>query len=93
MRAFQVQRIICHLIRRKLTKLFWGYSMNVKTCFNSSCWNNASHGDYCEEHFYTPQEKDKTFAEQAYEISETMETRIKSLEADVKRLKRELGLK
>lgn len=66
--------------------------MNEGYCKNITCYNSAEYGDYCEKHSPTENER-KTFSAQMSEAYKTMEERMVTLEEDVKRLKRELGLK
>ena len=68
--------------------------MAIWTCNSECCYNLVpgplAYCELCSGHLGVSEE---TFADKVYQNAKTMEARIVSLESDVKRLKRELGLK
>lgn len=65
-------------------------------CSRENCYNSAMSsgvcGD-CSDDYENYSKPKKPFAEGMNEAFQTLEERMEALEADVKRLKRELGLK
>ena len=68
----------------------------LEYCKFSTCYNKISEGDeYCRSCLdgEPPHEKERPFSEQIISYTQRLDDRIAELESDVKRLKRELGLK